>query len=163
MTDSNQLNTALRKQLVDLLTKAEAHQSFDDAVKDLPADLRGVKPDKLPYSIWQLVDHIRIAQWDILEFSRDPGHQSPPWPEGYWSKSVQPPNETAWQQALDQITADRDAFITLLNDPEQNLFQPLPHGQGQTLLREALLIADHTAYHVGEVILIRRLLDAWQK
>ncbi|MEZ0540407.1 DinB family protein [Fibrella arboris] len=127
----------------------------------MPADLRGVKPDKLPYSIWQLVDHIRIAQWDILEFSRDPSHQSPPWPEGYWSPSVQPPDEAAWQQALAQIKADRDAFIALLNDPEQDLFQPLAHGQGQTLLREALLIADHTAYHVGELIIIRRLLDAW--
>ncbi|RYF75173.1 MAG: DinB family protein [Cytophagaceae bacterium] len=155
-------NAALRKQLADLLTKAEAHQSFDAAVEGLPADLRGTKPDKLPYSIWQLVDHIRIAQWDILEFSRDPNHQSPPWPEGYWSKSVQPPDEAAWQQALDQIKADRDAFVALLNDPEQDLFQPLVHGQGQTLLREALLIADHTAYHVGEIIIIRRLLDAWQ-
>ncbi|MBO0952820.1 DinB family protein [Fibrella forsythiae] len=155
-------NAALRRQLVDLLQKSEAHQSFEAAVKELPAALRGVKPDKLPYSIWQLVDHIRIAQWDILEFSRDPTHQSPPWPEGYWNTAVQPPDDAAWQQVLDQIKADRDAFVALLNEPEQNLFKPLAHGQGQTLLREALLIADHTAYHVGEIILIRRLLNAWQ-
>jgi hypothetical protein len=157
------INSAVRKQLISLLTDSNAHQSFDDAVKDLPAELRGVKPDNLPYSIWQLVDHIRIVQWDILEFSRDPSHQSPPWPAGYWSKEIAPPDEGAWQQALDQIRQDRDAFIALLNDPKQDLYGPFAHGNGQNLLREAILIGDHNAYHIGEIIIVRRLLNAWKK
>ena len=154
---------AVRKQLIALLTGSNAHQSFDDAVHDLPAVLRGVKPDKLPYSIWQLVDHIRIAQWDILEFSRDSTHESPPWPSGYWTKELAPADEAAWQRTLEQIRQDRDAFVALLNDPSRNLYAPFEHGDGQNLLREALLIADHNAYHVGEIIIIRRLLDAWEK
>lgn len=155
-------NAAVRKQLIDLLTSGNAHQPFDAAVKNLPAELRGVKPDQLPYSIWQLVDHIRITQWDILEFSRDSTHQSPPWPSGYWPNETAPANDEEWQQTLAQIQQDRDAFITLLNDPERNLYEPFAHGDGQNLLREALLIADHTAYHVGEIIIIRRLLNAWK-
>ena len=153
---------AVREQLIQLLTGSNAHQSFDDSVKNLPASLRGVKPDKLPYSIWQLVEHIRIAQWDILEFSRDANHQSPPWPAGYWTKEVAPTDDATWENALAQMRADRDAFVALLNDPERDLYAPFAHGDGQNLLREALLIADHTAYHVGEIILIRRLLDAWK-
>ncbi|AUD04728.1 DinB family protein [Spirosoma pollinicola] len=166
MTQSNQTTTdvtaAVREQLIALLTGSNAHQSFDDAVKELPSELRGVKPDKLPYSIWQLVDHIRIAQWDILEFSRDSTHKSPPWPSGYWAEEVAPTNDTDWQQALEQIRQDRDAFVALLHDPERDLYAPFDHGDGQNLLREALLIADHAAYHVGEIIIIRRLLDAWK-
>ncbi|GAB3510749.1 DinB family protein [Spirosoma knui] len=153
---------AVREQLIQFLTGSNAHQSLDGALNDLPASLRGVKPDKLPYSIWQLVDHIRIAQWDILEFSRDANHQSPPWPEGYWSREAAPADEAAWEQALQQIKQDRGAFIALLNDPERDLYIPFAHGDGQNLLREALLIGDHTAYHVGEIILIRRLLGAWK-
>ncbi|MCX6218846.1 DinB family protein [Spirosoma sp.] len=156
------INSAVRKQLISLLTGSNAHQSFDDAVNDLPAGLRGIKPDKLPYTIWQLVDHIRIAQWDILEFSRDATHQSPPWPSGYWTQEPAPDDEAAWQQALAQIQQDRDAFVELLNDPERDLYVPFEHGDGQNLLREALLIADHTAYHVGEIIIIRRLLGVWK-
>ncbi|UFH54305.1 DinB family protein [Spirosoma sp. KNUC1025] len=166
MSQSNQsvtdVNAAVRKQLVNLLTKSQAHQSFENAVKDLPADLRGVKPDKLPYTIWQLVDHIRIVQKDILEFSRDPDYQSPPWPAGYWTSELAPASEADWQTALDRIRQDRDEFVALVNDPEQDLYEPFAHGKGQNLLREALLIADHTAYHVGEIIIIRRLLNAWK-
>jgi hypothetical protein len=152
---------AVRQQLVALLTGSNAHQSFDDAIKNLPVALRGVTPDKLPYSIWQLVDHIRIAQEDILEFSRNPDYESPAWPDGYWPKESSPADDAAWDKAVAQIQADRDAFVTLLNDPEQDLYRPFAHGNGQNLLREALLIADHTAYHVGEILIIRRLLDAW--
>ena len=151
----------LRDQLVQLLTGSNAHQSFDDAIKNLPPALRGIKPDKLPYSIWQLVDHIRIAQSDILEFSRDANHQSPPWPGGYWTKEVAPADDLAWEQAVAQIRRDRDAFVALLHDPAHDVYAPFPHGDGQNLLREALLIADHTAYHTGEIIIIRRLLGAW--
>lgn len=159
---ATEITSALQKQLIDLLTGSNAHQSFEQAVANLPDNLRGVKPEKLPYSIWQLVDHIRIAQHDILEFSRNPDYQSPPWPSGYWTKDLAPANEAAWQQALDQIREDRDAFIELLNDPQADLHTPFAHGDGQNLLREALLIADHNAYHVGEIIIIRRLLDAWK-
>lgn len=154
--------SAVREQLVQLLTGSNAHQPFEEAIKDLPVSLRGVKPDKLPYTIWQLVDHIRIAQWDILEYSRDPNHQSPPWPDGYWPKEVAPPDDAAWEQAIEQIRRDRDAFVDLLHDSNRDLYAPFAHGNGQNLLREALLIADHTAYHVGEIIIIRRLLDAWK-
>ncbi|MFD2935637.1 DinB family protein [Spirosoma flavum] len=167
MTQQNQLvaetTSALREQLVSLLTGSNAHLSFDDAVNDLAPELRGVKPDKLPYSIWQLVDHVRIAQWDILEFSRNSSHTSPPWPSGYWAKEVAPSDDATWQQALEQIRQDRNAFVALLHDPQHDLYAPFAHGEGQNLLREALLIADHTAYHVGEIIIIRRLLDAWKK
>ena len=157
------VNDAVRKQLIASLTGSNAHQSFDAAVKDLPAELRGIKPDKLPYSIWQLVDHIRIAQWDILAFSRDATHESPPWPSGYWTEDLAPADEAAWLQALEQIRQDRDAFVALLNDPNRDLYASFEHGDGKNLLREAMLIADHNAYHVGEIIIIRRLLDAWKK
>ncbi|GAB4014904.1 DinB family protein [Spirosoma migulaei] len=156
-------DVAVRQQLISLLTGSNAHQSFDNAVSELPGELRGIKPDKLPYSIWQLVDHIRTVQWDILEFSRNADHQSPPWPTGYWTKAEAPENEAVWQQAIDQVREDRDAFVGLLNDPQSDLYTPFAHGDGQNLLREAMLTADHTAYHVGEIIMIRRLLDAWQK
>lgn len=165
MNQTNQsvsaINDTVRKQLIELLTSNNAHQSFDDAIRDLPADLRGVRPDHIPYSIWQLVEHIRIAQWDILEFSRDSSHQSPSWPSGYWPKEEIPAHEQDWENTLHQIRQDREAFIALLSNPEQDLYAPFPHGDGQNLLREALLIADHTAYHVGEIIIIRRLLGAW--
>jgi hypothetical protein len=154
-------DSIVREQLVALLTGRNAHASFEDSVADLPAELRGVKPEQLPYTIWQLVDHIRIAQSDILEFSRDPDYQSPAWPAGYWTKELAPADEAAWQQALDQIRQDRDAFIALLLDSNQDLYTPFAHGKGQNLLRETLLIADHNAYHVGEIIIIRRLLNAW--
>ncbi len=157
------VTAAVRKQLTALLLGSNAHQSFDDAVEDLPAALRGEVPDKLPYSIWQLVDHIRIAQWDILAFSRDQNHQSPSWPSGYWTKDVAPADDAAWEQALAQIRQDRDAFVALLHDEHHDLYAPFAHGDGQNLLREALLIADHNAYHVGEIIIIRRLLGAWEE
>lgn len=155
------VNQAVRKQLQALLLAGQAHQPFADAVKGLPASLRGIQPEKLPYSIWQLVEHIRITQRDILEFSRDPHHQSPPWPAGYWPRETAPTNEAAWTESLQQIEQDLAAFIALLDDPANNLYAPFQHGDGQNLLREAMLIADHTSYHTGQIILIRRLLDAW--
>lgn len=159
---ASEITSAVRKQLIELLTGSNAHQPFEAAVANLPAELRGVKPDKLPYTIWQLVDHIRIAQHDILEFSHNPNYQSPPWPAGYWTKELAPADEAAWQQALDQIQQDREDFIALLTDPQADLYTPFAHGDGQNLLREALLIADHNAYHIGEILVIRRLLGAWK-
>jgi uncharacterized damage-inducible protein DinB len=152
---------SVRTQLLALLRGGNAHQPLEAVVKDLPASLRGIQPEKLPYSIWQLIEHIRITQRDILEFSRDPSYQSPPWPEGYWPHEVAPANEAAWTQSLQQIRDDREAFITLLTDPTNDLYTPFPHGDGQNLLREALLIADHTSHHLGQLIVLRRLLGAW--
>lgn len=154
-------NKELVKTLEQLLAGGQAHATFDDAVKHLPAKLRGVVPEGMPYSIWQLVEHIRITQWDILEFSRDPKHQSPSWPEGYWPKETAPADEAAWKKCLAQIKSDLNEFIELLKDPDVDLYAPFPHGDGQHLLREALLIADHTSYHTGEIIVLRRLLGAW--
>jgi len=146
-------------ELIKLLKGGTAHAGFDDALKDLPKELRGKKHDRLPYSIWQLVEHIRIAQWDMLEFSKHERHISPKWPEGYWVKENAPTDEAAWDKSIMQINDDRDEFIKLLKS--EDIYQTIPHGEGQTILREALQIADHNAYHIAEIIIIRRLLGAW--
>lgn len=161
MTENNN-DQVTRKHLIDLIKGGNAHATLDDALSDLPAKLRGVKPDGLPYSIWQLAEHIRIAQWDILEFSKDQSHQSPKWPDDYWPKETAPQDDAAWQETIDQIKKDADSFMALLNDKNNDLYTPFPHGDGQTLLREALLIADHNSYHTAEIIVIRRLLGAWK-
>ncbi|WP_346318919.1 DinB family protein [Chitinophaga sp. YIM B06452] len=150
------------KNLKELLHGGHAHATFEQAVKDLPASLRGQVPEGMPYSIWQLVEHIRITQLDILEFSRDPGYKSPEWPEGYWPKEHAPVNANAWEESITQIATDRKAFIELLEAPGADLFTPFQHGTGQNLLREAMLIADHTSYHTGEIIVLRRLMGAWK-
>jgi hypothetical protein len=147
-------------ELVKLLRGGSAHASLKDALKDLPADLRGVRPDDLPYSIWQLVEHIRIVQWDMLEFSRDPNHQSPKWPDEYWPKEAAPADETAWKNAIHQIDLDLENFINLLK--KEDVYKEIPGGDGQSILREALQLADHTSYHTSEIIIIRRLLKAWK-
>ena len=151
----------LVRQLKDLLLKGNAHVTLDDALKDLPRKARGAVPDLLPYSIWQLAEHMRICQWDILEFSRNPEYVSPKWPEGYWPKKKNP-KDAEWDQTLEQLTADRMAFIALLEDEEADLYAPFEHGDGQNLLREAMLIADHNSYHAGEIVVIRRLLGVWK-
>lgn len=153
---------ALRRHLTDLLRGGNAHASLEKAISDLPGPFRSIKPDKLPYSIWKLLEHIRITQLDILEFSRNAAHRSPHWPDEYWPREDGPSDEEAWQRCLQQIQQDKEAFITLLNDSQNDLYAPFPHGDGQTLLREALLIADHTSYHAGQIIVVRRLLGAWQ-
>jgi hypothetical protein len=146
-------------ELIKLLEGGSAHAGLDDALKDLPKDLRGTKSDRLPYSIWQLVEHIRIAQWDMLEFSKQEKHISPKWPEGYWVKDTVPADDAAWEKSIKQINDDRGEFIRLLK--QEDIYQKIPHGEGQTILREALQIADHNAYHIAEIIVIRRLLGAW--
>ncbi len=151
----------LRKHLVKLLEGGEAHVEFDPATENLPAELRGAKPARAPHTAWQLVEHMRIAQWDILEFSRNPRHVSPDWPAGYWPAAEVPPSETAWEKSLESFRRDRKEMIELLKDPATDLLAPIRHGRGQTVLREALLIVDHTAYHVGQLVLLRRLLGAW--
>src|SRR5712692_8271472 len=154
---------ALREHVLDLLRGRNAHVDFDKAVADLPSNLRGLKPKGAPHTAWQLLEHMRIGQWDILEFSRDPKHVSPSWPEGYWPKTPAPPAATAWDKSLKAFTHDLDEMKKLVLSPQTDLFARIPHGTGQTILREALLVADHNSYHLGEVVYLRRLLGAWKK
>ena len=166
MNDGSALSTGLRQELKKLIDGGNAHAKFEDAVKGMPAKLRGVVPDGLPYSAWQIVEHIRIAQRDILDFSRnnDGTYKERKWPEDYWPKKPAPPSSAAWEKSIKAIHADRTAFEKLLNKvSDEELVKPFVWGEGQTLLREALLIADHMAYHVGELIVLRRLLGAWKK
>jgi hypothetical protein len=154
----------LRKQLVALLDGGQAHATFEDAVKDFPAELRGVVPDGLPYSAWQLLEHMRITQRDILNFSAPPtgGYHGLKWPDAYWPKETVPGSKDAWDRSVEMIEADREKFKKLILKPEADLAKPFLWGDGQNLLREALLIADHQAYHIGEMVLLRRLLGAWK-
>ncbi len=151
----------LRDHLVDLLKSRNAHMDFDAAIRDFPAELRGKKVRGAPHTAWQLIEHLRIAQWDILDFSRDAKHVSPAWPDGYWPETAAPPDEAAWEKSIKRFRTDLRAMQKLVADPESDLFTPFAHGDGQTLLREALLVADHNAYHVGQLVLLRRLLGAW--
>ena len=155
----------LRRQLIELLNGGQAHATFDDAVKDLPAELRATVPPNLPYSAWQLLEHLRIAQRDILNFSAPPtgGYHPMRWPQDYWPQSAEPPTTHAWAQSIDSIHSDLKHFIALIENPSSDLYKPFRWGEGQNLLREALLIADHNAYHIGELILLRRLLGCWHK
>ncbi len=159
MPDSN----ALRKHLLYLLGGGGAHLDFDSAVAGWPAKLRGSKPKGLPHTAWQLLEHMRIAQWDILEFSRNPKHVSPDWPAGYWPATEVPPNPTAWNRSLSAFRSDLKAMMNLAKSPRRDLFAMIPHGEGQTILREALLVADHNAYHLGELVYLRRALGAWRR
>ena len=153
-------DTALREHLVNLLQGRGAHVPFERAVADLPAQRCGVVPDGSATSPWQQLEHLRLAQWDILEFSRDPHHVSPEWPDGYWPTAPSP-GAGAWQRSVEQFLADRAAMVELVSDARADLYRPFDHGTGQTLLREALVLADHNAYHVGQLVLLRRLLGCW--
>jgi hypothetical protein len=155
----NDQHEILISELVKLLNGGSAHAGLGDALRGLPARLRGVKPDNLPYSIWQMVEHIRIAQWDMVKFSKDEKHRSPKWPDEYWVKDTAPKDDAAWEQSVKQINDDLEEFIKLLKTGD--IYKAIPHGEGQSILREALQIADHNAYHIAEIIMIRRLLGAW--
>jgi hypothetical protein len=152
---------ALREHVLYLLRGGGAHLDFEAAVADLPVALRGAKVPGVPHTPWRLLEHLRIAQWDILEFSRNPHHVSPSFPDGYWPAGDAPPDEAAWERSVAAFRADLQAVRDLVADPASDLFTPLPHGQGQTLLREALLVADHNAYHLGQLVVVRRALGAW--
>ncbi len=159
------LGTELRRELITLLDGGKAHATFDAAAKGLATKLRGEVPEGLPYSAWQIVEHLRIAQRDILDFcdNGDGSYKPMKWPDDYWPKEAAPQDEKAWEKSLAAIKADRKAFDKLLhNADDAELVQPFPWGDGQNLLHEALLIADHNAYHTGELIVLRRLLRAWE-
>lgn len=149
---------ALREHLLYLLRGGGAHLDFESVVKDIPAAVVNKKIDGLPHTAWQLLEHLRLAQWDILEFSRDAAHTSPPWPEGYWPAPGEEADEAAWRRSLDEFRADLEAMCALVEDSSQDLYAPIPHGDGQTLLREALLVADHNAYHLGALVTLKRLV-----
>ena len=153
---------SLRKHLLELLEGGGAHAKFDDVVKGLPPKLRGAKPANFPHSPWMLLEHLRLAQWDILEFSRNPKHVSPPWPAGYWPKTAAPPKAAAWDKSMQQFRRDLKAMQALVANPKTDLFARIPWGDGQTVLREALLVADHNAYHLAQLVDVRRLLEAWK-
>jgi hypothetical protein len=151
----------LREHLLELLNGGHAHATFDKAVKNLPVALRGKRPKGAEHSPWEVLEHLRIAQWDILEFSRNPAHQSPAWPSGYWPAKPAPPDEKAWDKSVRAFRRDLKAICALVENPSTDLYARIAHGDSQTILREALLAADHNAYHLGELVLLRRLLGAW--
>jgi len=152
---------ALRAQLAKALDWRDANAGFDKAVDGIPPDLRGRRPEGLPYSAWEILEHLRLAQQDILEFCRNPKYKEKKWPDDYWPATEAPPDGGAWDASVAAFRRDRDAFKRLAEDPKVDLFAKIPHGSGQTYLRELLLILDHNAHHVGELIVIRRLLGAW--
>jgi uncharacterized damage-inducible protein DinB len=153
---------ALRQHLLDLLRGRNAHADFDTVMADFPSRLRGVKPPGAPHTGWQLLEHMRIAQSDIVKFSQDAKHKSPTWPDGYWPKTEAPPSAASWNNSLRSFRADLKAMAKLVADKKTDLFARIPHGSGQTILRETLLIADHNSYHLGQMVLLRRLLGNWK-
>jgi hypothetical protein len=153
---------SLRKHLLELLAGGSAHARFDDVVKGLPAKFRGMKPARFPHTPWMLLEHLRLAQWDILEFSRNGKHDSPEWPGGYWPKTEGPANAASWNKSVGQFRRDLKAMQSLVANPKTDLFARIPWGDGQTILREALLVADHNAYHLGQLLDLRRLLGTWK-
>jgi hypothetical protein len=154
---------SLREHVLYLLRGGGAHLSFDKAVEGVPPHLRGAKVEPVPHTPWRLLEHLRIAQWDILQFTIDPKHESPEWPAGYWPSGDGPPDDPAWDRAVSAYRSDSVAMQALVANPATDLFAPLPHGTGQTVLREALLVADHAAYHVGQLVVVRRLLGCWSE
>ena len=155
--------TSLRDHIAKVLDWGETHAQFEAAVSDLAPALQGKQPAGLPYSPWQLLEHLRITQHDILNFCVNPQYQEISWPDDYWPKDPAPPSKSAWQTSVEQFKRDRSALQQLANDPTIDLEAPIPHGKGETYLRELLLVADHTSYHLGQLIVVRRLLGAWPK
>ena len=154
----NEQDDSIRKHVLYLLRGGGAHQSFDDLVGSFPPDLCSRRIEGLPYTPWQVLEHMRLAQWDILEFSRDPDHVSPEFPKGYWPKPDEPGTPALWQQTIDQFRSDLREMETLVEDPSTDLYAKIPHGDGQTILREALLIVDHNAYHLGALAVMERIV-----
>ena len=151
----------LRNQILQLLNGRNAHYTFDNAVADFPLEAVNERPPNVPYTPWHLVEHLRIAQWDILEFMRDPDHVSPEWPKGYWPDPQSTTNAAGWQQSLDRFRADLAAVEAMVKDDSLDITAELPHAPGYTFLREFLLVADHNAYHVGEFAILRQVMGTW--
>ncbi len=156
------MSDPLREFLARTFDWQEAHARFDAAIDGLPAALRGKRPPRAPHSVWELVEHIRLAQRDILDFARDPEYEEKRWPDDYWPATPAPPSPAAWKKSIAQYHEDVDAFRRLVLDPGFDLFAKVPWGSGQTNIREVVITVDHTAYHVGQIVLVRRLLGAWK-
>lgn len=151
----------LRQHLITLLNGRNAHVNFEDAIANFPYELSGKTPQGHEHSVWELLEHMRIAQWDILEFSINPGHVSPAFHDGYWPRNPAPESDNDWINCIDSFRKDLKSMQELVADPKTNLTAKIPHGTGQTILREALLVADHNAYHLGQLVLLRRALGIW--
>lgn len=160
MMSQHQRDDSLRKHVLYLLRGGGAHLSFDDFVTSFPPVLCNRHIEGLPYTPWQVLEHMRIAQWDILEFSRDPNHLSPEFPKGYWPMQNELGSPMLWQKTIDEFRKDLDQMAALVEDSSTDLYAAIPHGDGQTILREALLIADHNAYHLGVLAVMARLVKA---
>jgi hypothetical protein len=154
-------DTALRTHLLDLLTGGHAHATFDQVVAGFAVEHAGTRPAGMPHSAWELLEHLRIAQNDILRFSQSADYVSPAWPDGYWPPMPAPGRKADWDKSVQAFKADLEQFKQLVEDPKQDLYRPFPWGEGQTLLREALLIADHNSYHLGQLLQVRRALGDW--
>jgi len=152
----------LRKHLLELLDGGHAHATFDNVIADFPAKLRGEVPNGLPHSGWMLLEHLRLAQWDILDFSRNPKYKAMKWPEDYWPKTQAPADNAAWDKSVKSFRDDLDAMKKLVSDSKTDLFSRIPWGEGQTILREALLVSAHNSHHLGQLIDVRRLLGIWK-
>lgn len=151
----------LREQLLALLQGGHAHMGIEEAVKDFPAEAMNENAPNVSYTPWELLEHIRIAQWDILAFIRDPDHDSPDWPEGYWPGEGERATQEAWDETVAQIRSDRQALVDLVRNPETDLAAPLSHAPAYNVLREVLIVADHAAFHLGEFALMREVMDTW--
>jgi hypothetical protein len=160
-TRRNNHDAELRQQVIYLLKGGGAHVHFEDALDGFPPSLRGTFAKGLPHTAWQLLEHARIAQWDILEFSRNAKHVSPDFPGGYWPKTPAPPNDAEWDKSVKTFLRDLATMVRLVKNPRSDLFRTIPHGDRQTILREALLLADHNSYHLGQLVYLRRALGAW--
>lgn len=151
----------LRQQLVDLLTRDHAHAGFDAATKDVPPAIRGKRPKGAEHSLWQVVEHLRLAQEDMLDYIRNPKYKEKEWPAGYWPETQTPPDDAAWDKSVKAFRRDRDALVALVKDESRDPLAPIEHAGGKSLLRDILVIADHNAYHIGQLVELRRLLGAW--
>ncbi|HKL88597.1 MAG TPA: DinB family protein [Salinibacter sp.] len=153
--------SALREHVLNLLTVRQAHCTFEDAVAQMPPARRGDRPENLPYSVWELVEHLRRAQRDILDYCRDPDYEPGEWPDAYWPNAAAPPSETAWDEAVTAVERDREALCEMVRDEALDLYETVPTSDEHTYLREMLLVADHNAYHIGQIVTVRRQLGLW--
>lgn len=152
----------VRKQLVNLLTIAQAHMTFEDAVRDFPLSHINTRPPNVEYTFWHLLEHLRITQWDILDYIRNPKYQPIEWPRDYWTPRDAVADEAAWHGTIKQFQADRAALVAIVENPQTDLYAPIPHGyDGHTILREILVVADHNAYHIGELGILRQVVGIW--
>ena len=152
-------DSLLRDELVGLLEGGRAHATFEDAVEGFPLEIRGATLPPVAHTPWQVLEHLRLAQWDILEFCRNPSHESPNWPEGYWPKEPAPPTKTAWNESVKRFLEDRAALTAWIQDPSTDLFAPVPNDEGPSLLHQIVITAQHNSYHLGQLLMLRRALE----